>query len=66
MSTGERVTSHSRDGLWTYAYGQTCGYIVDVTHRPTGRTVQIRGGVTAARRMAKSGELLNLIERDGA
>lgn len=64
--TTDTVTSSSRDGLWTYTYGRACGYIVDVTHRPTGRTVRVRGGVTAARRLAKSGELLNLIERDGS
>lgn len=56
MTRPEAKAVNSRDGQWTYEAGG-CGYIVDVTHRPTGRTTQVRGGISAARRMAKSGEL---------
>jgi hypothetical protein len=66
VNPADIVTSNSRDGLWTYTYDRICGYMVTVTHRPTGRTVTVRGGVTAARRMAKSGELLELLGKDGA
>ncbi|MER7280508.1 hypothetical protein ABT369_39325 [Dactylosporangium sp. NPDC000244] len=62
MTAASTITSNSRDGQWTYRYDSICGYLVTVIHRPTGRTVQVRGGVTAARRMARSGALHALVE----